>query len=156
MDIEKLQEIIMATTQEFRKGKEITTKNRGGVKVINIYAMPHQSEAPNGLEMVDCHFIMVGVDKTKAQTLKEALKQVLAKYPQPDRLASGPSYIEVGAEIGSQDLALMLFALGKVLGFWEIITPETFGCKGEEGNKMAGRGFVMISGYNPNNKVSAN
>ncbi len=44
-------------------------------------------------------------------------------------------------------MALRLFALGKVLGFWNIITPETLGFKGEAADEFAGKGFVMMGGY---------
>ena len=45
---------------------------------------------------------------------------------------AGPSYIELGAWIGDQGLALALMGLGSALGIWGIITPQTLGIEGEE------------------------
>lgn len=164
MNLDRLYQILQNTTLQFRKGEEIEgdpklvsaiknlkegddlNKLPGGV--VHIYAMPHESQATNGsIEKVDLHFIVVGVDKTKAEQHKDELIAILKTYPQPERLAGGPSYIEVGGEIGDQGAALQLFALGKVLGLWDIIIPETLGITGPEANKLAGRGFVMMSGF---------
>ena len=109
--------------------------------------MPHESETGSELEMHDIHFIKVGVKKDEAQKLREELVRVLEEYPQPDRLAQGPSYIEVGGVVGSQDSALRLFALGESLGFWFVLTPETIGYTGAQANYLADKGFVMISGF---------
>jgi hypothetical protein len=111
--------------------------------------MPHKSEAPADLQLVNLHFITVGVDRTKAKDRREELIQLLNEYPQPERLAGGPSYIEVGGVLGDQGTALRLFALGKVLGLWEVITPGKLGIEGPEGDQLAGMGLVMISGYKP-------
>ena len=110
-------------------------------------AMNHESQAKNDIENVDLHFIVVGVDKPKAEQIKDEFIAILKTYPQPDRLARGLSYIEVGGEIGDQGAALQLFALGKVLGLWDIITPEKLGFTGHEAAKMAGSGLVMMSGF---------
>jgi hypothetical protein len=89
-------------------------------------------------------------------THQAELAALLATYPQPERLAAGPSYIEVGAELGSQDMALRLFALGQVLGFWTLITPVTCGFAGEEARALAGQGWIMISGFAPPRSATRN
>jgi hypothetical protein len=38
-----------------------------------------------------------------------------------------------------------LFALGKVLGLWDVITPEAFGIYGAGADELAGMGMVMFS-----------
>lgn len=53
----------------------------------------------------------------------------------------------VGAALGSQDLAFQLFAYGKVMEMWDVITPTKMGFTGAEAREMAGRGFVMITGW---------
>ncbi len=98
-------------------------------------------------EMVDLVLLKVGVRAEIAEKHKASLIEFLRTYPQPERLAQGPSYIEVGAEIGDQGMALALFAVGHVLGLWKIITPMTMGVMGEDARQMAGAGFVMISGF---------
>ncbi|MBU2595389.1 hypothetical protein KJ713_00980 [Patescibacteria group bacterium] len=162
MEVERLYQILQATTVQLRKGEEVegdpelvevikrgddVDQMPGGT--VHIYAMPHESEAGDGIKKVDCHFITVGVNKAKAEELRGALVDVLKGYPQPDRLAGGSSYIEVGGVIGDQGAAFQLFALGKVLGLWDIITPATLGITGSQADQLAGGGLVMMSGYKP-------
>lgn len=149
MDVERLWEVIRETTREFRKGEEVTEQKKGRLRVVEIFAMPHESEIPEGLEQVDCHFITVGIDKAKAEEYRQELMGLLLDYPIPGHLEQGPSYIEVGGVVGDQGMALRLFALGKVLGFWDVIIPEKLGITGSEADQMAGMGFVMISGFKP-------
>lgn len=160
MNIARLYEILRETTGQFRKGEEVEgdpelvgaikegrdlSKISGGS--VHIYAMPHESQAIEGIVKVDLHFIIVGVDKVKAELHKEELIAILKTYPEQERLAGGPSYIEMGGEIGDQGATLQLFALGKVLGLWDVITPEKLGITGQEASELAGRGFVMIDGF---------
>ncbi len=158
LDIDKLYRILVETTCQLRKGDEIegTPELVDAIKrgdedlpggVAEIYAMPHEREALAGIEKVDCEFVVIGVDKAKAEERRGELMEILNSYPQPERLAGGPSYIEVGAEIGDQVAAFQLFALGKALGLWSVITPATMGITGPEARQMAGSGFVMIGGY---------
>ena len=146
MNLERLYKILADTTMQLRKGAEIEQHQAGPIAVTEVFAMPHESEAV-GIEKVDVHFMVIGVDKAKAEAHRSELIEVLHGYPEPERLAGGPSYIEVGAVIGDQGAAFQLFALGKVLGLWSIIMPETLGITGEQAHKMAGSGFVMMSGY---------
>lgn len=146
MDLDCLYRIIQETTTSFRKGEEVTEKDVGNVKVVEVFNIPHQSEASEDLVLVDCHFIMVGVDKAKAIKRRNDLVRILKEYPNFARLKKGLSYIEVGGEIGDQGAALRLFALGRVLDFWEVITPKTMGITGKAADELAGAGMVMTSG----------
>lgn len=143
MNLDRLYEILGKTTQQYRKGE--VREDRVGV--TEIYAMPHAEEAPPELEVVDVEFIKIGVDKKAAEQHKDELVEILKDYPRPDRLAQGPSYIEVGGEIGDQGAAFQLFALGKVMGLWDLITPASMGFDGSEARQLAGAGYVMIAGY---------
>lgn len=118
--------------------------------------MPATSDVREDIDTkkVDLHFIEVAVCLSKSNVRRADLAETLASYPYCDDatfhpLKLGPNYIEVGAAIGSQEQALRLFALGKVLGFWDILTPGLFGIEGTEADEMAGAGMVMISGYRP-------
>ena len=73
--------------------------------------------------------------------------EILRGYPEPERLAGGPSYIEIGGVLGDQQEAFLLFALGKVLGLWSVITPATLGFEGPEADQLAGAGMVNMSGF---------
>lgn len=139
----RLIEIINETTESLRKGDVVTGEPLESHKgVTHIYLMRHVDEFAG--EKVDLHFIVVGVDLAKAQDRKEELRELLREYAaQHPRFLEGTSYLEVGAEIGSQELAFRLFALGKVLGFWDIITPERLGVTGDLVDELAGRGFIM-------------
>lgn len=147
MDLERLYKILRSTTVQLRKGEVVTEAKVGGVTVTTIDAMPHVSGAQPHLELVDMELLTIGVDKAEAACRKDELIGILKTYPAPERLAQGPSYIEVGAEIGDQGAAFQLFALGEVLKLWTIITPKTLGLTGAEATEMAGRGLIMISGY---------
>lgn len=161
MDTAKLYDILRKTTGQLRKGDvfegspqmvayakagDFETPAPGGV--LEIYDMPKDNDPGfDGLEKVDLHFVTIAVNKGEAERQRENLIAVLDSWPDPERLAGGPSYIEVGGVIGDQGAAFELFALGKVLGLWSIITPETFGATGEQARQMAGSGFIMCSGY---------
>lgn len=57
------------------------------------------------------------------------------------------SYLEVGAWIGDQGLALSLMGLGSVLGLWKLLTPKTVLGKDislDLEQQMAGMGFIAI------------
>lgn len=150
MDTARLYEILKSTTVQLRKGPEVARHRDGHIEVMEIFAMPHTDEVnlnKQNFETVDMHFIAVAVDKRQAELHKDDLIKLLKDYPHPERLAGGPSYIEVGAVLGDQGAAFCLFALGKVLGLWDVITPEKFGMDGEQAAQAAGRGFIMMTGY---------
>lgn len=111
MNLKRLYEILNETTVQLRKGEMV--HGEGGV--LRIDAMPHVSEAQPHIEKVDLEFLVIGVDKAAAEKHRTELISILKTYPDPDRLAGGPSYIEVGAEIGDQGAAFQLFALGKMM-----------------------------------------
>lgn len=154
MDTKRLFEILGTTTVQLRKGEEVVDKQQEGVRVVEIFAMPHKSEAGN-LEKVDCHFVVIGVDKAKALGYKDEVVKILSDWPSEawgapvPKLQEGPSYIHVGGVIGDQGAAFQLFALGQVLGLWNVITPKKLGIIGERADQMAGSGFVMIDGFRP-------
>lgn len=162
----KIYNIIQETCQQFRNGSDViingepaTPEQReilandpsefgnitGGV--VEIFDMPSAEFAPKNLELVDLVLLTIGVNKEKAEAKKDDLIAWLKEYPSPERLASGPSYIELGGEIGDQGTALCLIALGSVLGLWQVITPKVFGLEGEKAKELAGLGMVMMSGF---------
>jgi hypothetical protein len=149
MNTQRLYEILQKTTRVYRKGEQIEQKIVGNVHVTEIYGYPHTSEAKeNGYEKVDMIFVDVLVDRQKAAKIKNELEEILADYPQPERLAGGPSYIELAPNIGlEQEGALRTMALGKALGLWEVMSAKTLGMDEQTAREMAGAGFLMISGY---------
>lgn len=145
----KICDILRVTTQQYRKGEMETTKQVGGITVTDIYMMPHVADADPNLVMVDVWFINVGVDKAEAEKHRDELVALLNEWPTEQPLTSGLSYITIGGELGSQDYALCLIALGSVLGFWKVITPALLGADKAKGDELAGSGFIMAGGYKP-------
>lgn len=154
MDIKRLHTILQETTTQFRKGEVVQKgliENIRGEEIkytatFTIQLMPHVDQMPYTMQKVDCHFIVIGVDKEKALKHRKELVEILQQYP--GHLKYGPSFIEVGGVIGDQGDALRLFALGEVLRLWELITPAYVGVDGKAADQLAGSGFIMISGYN--------
>ena len=147
MDLDRLYKILNETTIQLRKGPDVEERVSDLVRVTEVFAMPHESLGRPDLERVDMELLTIGVDKARAEAIKPDLIAILRDYPRPGDLAGGPSYITVGAEIGDQGAAFQLFALGKVLGLWDVVTPGQLGMTGEAAKEMAGRGFVMMTGY---------
>jgi hypothetical protein len=147
--MQHLVELITKIAQEYRMTPEVTVDQTDKITVVEIYMMPHIDEAPPGLEMVNMWFIKVGVNKALAEEHRAEIVSLISEWPD---ISKGLSYIHFGGLIGSQDLALMLMAIGKVLGFWEIVTPELFGDRvtNDEKDRLAGMGFVMADGFKPN------
>lgn len=160
MNLDRLYKILNETTIQLRHGEVIhgtpelvdaikagndLDKSPGGVVTFDM--MPHKDEASSDLEKVDCHFLTIGVDKAKAEQHRAELVEILKTYPNPAELAGGPSYIAVGATIGDQGAAFQLFALGKALKLWDVITPKTFGMTGAQADQAAGVGYIMCSGW---------
>lgn len=150
MNSQKLYEILEESTKVYRKGAEIQERNVGNLHVVEIFGYEHTSKAPEDAryEKVDMVFVDVVVDKEKATKRQEELEDILFDYPQPERLAAGPSYIELSPNCGlEQDGGLRLMALGKSLNLWEVISGKTFGFDEATTRSMAGVGLLMISGY---------
>lgn len=139
---------VVAATSVYRKGPRYNVHRTAGVEVHEIYGFPHQDEIPDGIPTVDCHFVTVAVDPELAERARPELEAWLKSYPEPDRLKGGPSYIEIAALGGiEQETAFRIFALGQVLGLWQVLTPERLGITGVEADRLAGSGMVMISGW---------
>lgn len=154
MNLKLLYEILSDTTIQLRKGDVVERGQAGPIAVTTIDFNPPVEAARPDLEKVDLEFLVIGVDRAKAESYRTPLVGLLNTYPRPERLAAGPSYIEVGGVIGDQGAAFQLFALGKTLGLWDVITPGKMGFEGEEARDMAGRGFVMITGYSPTREAA--
>lgn len=146
MDTDKLYKILTETTVQLRKGDMVEEKKGEMIKVVNMYFMQHVSEITDkDVEFVDVHYMIVGVNKSQAEKYRDEFVALLKTYPDYERFKQGLSYIEVGAVIGSQAGAFELFALGEVLGLWNVLTPEKLGITGADADELAGMGMVMFS-----------
>ena len=130
-------EIVEEYTIPLRKGSVVVEHNLESIHVINFYNYPTPEEYPD-LPKVDMHFFLVGIKPIPIE-VKLALVADIATIP---NIAAGLSYIHLGAELGSQEMALRLMALGKHIGLWDIMDPTTIGLTGDIANKLIGKGFV--------------
>lgn len=147
----ELYKLLDATTLPIRKGDVISDKVVDGVKITTIDAMPNTEEAlaqHPALKIVDCILVNIGVDMVKAEPRRAELLDMLKRWPVEGEIASGPSYITVGATMGDQGKAFQLYALGDALGIWHMITPKILNpnISDADAERWAGNGFVMITG----------
>lgn len=138
--------LIDETTRVYRKGAAVSRD--GPVLTVDDFP-PLPTEQPATEALVDVHFIWVSVRRAAAEQRTVELQTLLAGYPALDRLAAGPSYIELGGVLGDQGYALRLLALGEVLRLWRLFTPASFGITGARADEMAGSGYVLCSGWRP-------
>jgi len=54
------------------------------------------------------------------------------------------SYLQIGAWIGDQGLALRLMGLGQLLGLWQVMTPKMMGLPKNMVDMMVGMGMISI------------
>lgn len=99
MNLDRMHAILADCCHQFRKGPEITERQTPALKIVTVQLMPHAEEAAAELEKIDVHFFIVGIDKPAAERHRAELLELLAAYPEPRELASGPSYIAVGARL---------------------------------------------------------
>ena len=152
MTTKTLSDIVSETTRVFRKGEAVEERQEGNLKVVELFGYESTNKAPSGdnFDKVDMIFIDVVVDKSRAEKYNKDIREQLRKYPQPERLLGGPSYIELAPNLGmGQEGALRLMALGKTLGLWDVMNGKSLGMSDSEAKQMAGQGFLMISGYKP-------
>ena len=152
MDAQRLYEIIEESTRVFRKGELVEESHLGNVDIIQVFGYDHTSTSPSGenFDKVDMVFVDVVVDRARAEKHRSTLAELLRDYPDPARLSGGPSYIELAPNLGmEQEGALRLMAMGKTLGMWDIVSGKSIKADEAKTLEMAGRGFLMISGYKP-------
>jgi len=155
MNSERLYQLLQDTTQVYRKGAEVETRQFENVKTVEVFGYPHSSEVlqDKGYDKVDMVFVDVVVDKQVAMQRKSELESLLSEYPDPERLAGGPSYVELAPSIGlEQEGALRLMALGKTLGLWDVMSGKTLGLNEQQTRELAGSGMLMITGYSGGEK----
>jgi len=109
-----------------------------------------------GVETVDV-WMMVSLKTNKVHEYKQEMIKLLKHWPSDDSRQSVPSlgdkisYLQVSELLGSQKFAFLLFAFGKMLNWWTVIDPRSFGFSKDESyaHELFGMGFVSIKGYKP-------
>lgn len=97
----------------------------------------------------DLVFFKVCLRSTGHPTKEKFLQLVTDEFP---HWLDGKehSYLEMGANIGDQGMALMTMGLGKILGAWDLLTPKSVlgDIPNDMAMMMAGRGMITIK-FNP-------
>jgi len=124
-------------------------------KLVRVAVTPADDPA-HEMVKVNVHFFDVDVNRNGAEAIRSSLVEQLNQYPEVDQFGNGQgdlegglSYIAIGSAVGSQELALMLMAVGEVCELWRVITPEVLGITGDDAERLAGGGMVMCDGYRP-------
>ena len=92
-------------------------------------------------------FFKVCNHNAKVEYLKPLIAAHKGEYGDVD-LFDGKehNYMEIGAWIGDQSTALMLMGMGKLLGMWELLTPNMLGFSPDDsfGMFLARSGMIAI------------
>ena len=102
-------------------------------------------EQPNGhtADMVFFEVSQHDADASELRGLIEAARH--GEFADLDPLdGQEHSYLEVGAWLGDQGLALTLMGLGELLGLWRVMTPKSMGFPEDYAMQMASAGMVSI------------
>ena len=100
-----------------------------------------QENQPEG-HTIDMAFFKVSKkDDANAETFRSLVD---AEYPHWF-LATERSYIQIGAEMGDQGIAIMTIALGHLLGVWQALTPAMLCVPHDLAIRMAERGLLSLT-----------
>lgn len=128
-----------------RKGLEVQALS-GGLPVVDGHQMASAGEYVNNdsYELVDVHFIYVGIRKDAADPYKERFCAFLSKPPMAPLLKEGVTYIVLGNLLGSETAALYLMALAQYYGVGKCVLPRHLGLHGDEADIAASEGSVVL------------
>jgi len=132
--------------------------------LIDSLGKMHADRRPyEGNEVYNFFVVMVVLDTTKVQEHAAEMIELLKDWPNESwghpipPLGGEISYLMAGGVLGDQSMAFMLFAFGKILGWWDILDPHTVlnvPYDDSFGHHLVGAGMVSINGYRPTVVVS--
>lgn len=111
------------------------------------------SQAPSDTDnAVDVGFFSVAIaegaaeDRDVREALLDALDYATGEFTRVSRVdfEGGLGYIELGAWLGDQGLALRFMGLVSHFGFADVMTPARLGITGAEADAMMGMGLIML------------
>lgn len=147
MDMKRLMEALKDSTCLISKG-ESTRKRLSKIPSLLWGLITDQSDPDvEKLECIDCQFITVGVNRTQAEKHRNDFLKFLEEYPDPVRLADGPTYKHMASVVGDEMLALRVFGLGQTLGIWDVILPSQLGVDPVLVEEAADLGLIVTTGY---------
>jgi len=128
------------------------------ILVDSLGEIDENQQPVEGSEMFDFFVITLALNTDKVQEHAAEMVELFKEWPTEGWNESVPplgeeiSYLTAGAVLGDQEFAFMLFAFGKLLGWWDILDPHTvlgMEYNHPQGRQLAGMGMVAIIGYNP-------
>ena len=126
---EEINEIIGFTTKVYRyeDDKIVTQREAGKVKVTEVLGYPSEVEVELKEKVNMVHIVVVTeIDAHKEAAVRALFERIKKEYPNKEEFNGGPSYIHIAGSLGiEQETALRLMALGKTLGYWEIINEDS-------------------------------
>lgn len=111
-----------------------------------------------GSELFNFIVVKVVMKTAKVHEHAEEMAELLKEWPteswgQPvPPLGKEISYITAGGVLDDQLRAFLLFAFGKIAGWWDILDPHTMlklDYDDPKAREMAGMGMIAIMGYRP-------
>jgi hypothetical protein len=100
---------------------------------------------------INMSFFKVSINEKMAEENRQELENFWKNHLKPKLSEQGCnlekeiSYINLGAVMGDQGVALMLMALGEYYEWWTILTPEKMGFEGETARELAGHGLITLT-----------
>lgn len=147
MDKARLMVVLRDSTCLISKG-DSTRRVLPGIPVL-LWGLMLSAADPEvaQLDQVDCQLITVGVNREQAEKHRAEFIGFLESYPEPKRLADGPTYKHLASIVGDDMTALRVFGLGQTLGLWNVVLPNQLGVDPEIADDAAELGMVVTTGY---------
>ena len=115
-------------------------------ETLNEFIENNTAITPPGGGGIDVHFFGVqAAEKVDVERLKYLIlnhKGIHCDLSPLDGKEHG--YIEIGAWLDSQGMALRLMGLGAALDMWKLRTPKGMGCPPGLADQMAGLGMITV------------
>lgn len=134
MDLKRLFEILEQTTTPLRDGVSIPGEWFG-----------------DDLEIVDCHYLRIAVNKSRAELHRGEFLSLLKEWPSEARgfpvavpVPFTPDYLYMMKTAKDHDAVLLIMALGKGLDLWEVRIPKNYGYEGPATEREACQRFIFI------------
>jgi hypothetical protein len=147
MNKKRLMEVLNDSTCFISKG-ERTQRKLPGIPVL-LWGLLLSATDPNiqRFNLVDCHFVTVAVNPEQAEAHRQDFIELLAEFPDYQKLGEGPSYKHVASVVGDDMTALRVFGLGQTLGLWDVLLPGQLGVDPELEDEAADLGAIVVTGY---------
>lgn len=147
MNKQRLMEVLNDSTCVISKGEPTQRKLPGISLLLWGLMVPANDSRIDALEKVDCQFLTIGVNKSQAEKHRAEFIAFLEEYPEPTKLADGPTYKHLSTIVGDDITALRIFGLGQALGIWDVLLPANLGVPQDLVEEAADLGLIVTTGY---------